>query len=51
MGNRGCVSVRVGVYVDASNVYRSGGNRMRYDVLRDAVGYYDRREQRRCGSV
>lgn len=35
MGNRGCVSVRVGVYVDASNVYRSGGNRMRYDVLRE----------------
>jgi uncharacterized LabA/DUF88 family protein len=26
---------RVGVYVDASNIYRNGGNRMRYDVLRE----------------
>jgi uncharacterized LabA/DUF88 family protein len=26
---------RVGVYIDTSNIYRSGGNRMRYDVLRD----------------
>lgn len=35
MGNRGHMNIRVGVYVDASNVYRSGGNRMRYDVLRE----------------
>jgi len=26
---------RVGVYIDASNVYRNGGSRMRYDVLRE----------------
>ncbi len=26
---------RVGVYVDASNIYRNGGSRMRYDVLRE----------------
>lgn len=26
---------RVGVYVDASNIYRNGGNHMRYDVLRE----------------
>jgi uncharacterized LabA/DUF88 family protein len=26
---------KVGVYVDVSNMYRNGGQRMRYDVLRD----------------
>lgn len=26
---------KVGVYVDTANVYRSGGHRMRYDVLRE----------------
>ena len=25
---------RVGVYVDTANMYRNGGYRMRYDVLR-----------------
>jgi uncharacterized LabA/DUF88 family protein len=29
---------KVGVYVDASNVYRCGGRRMQYDVLRDFAG-------------
>lgn len=28
-------SAKVGVYVDTSNLYRSGGYRMRYDVLRE----------------
>ena len=28
-------SSRVGVYVDAANLYRNGGTRMRYDVLRE----------------
>lgn len=28
-------SLKVGVYVDVTNIYRNGGNRMRYEVLRD----------------
>ena len=27
--------VKVGVYVDAANIYRNGGSRMQYDVLRE----------------
>jgi uncharacterized LabA/DUF88 family protein len=28
-------NLKVGVYVDVTNIYRNGGNRMRYEVLRD----------------
>jgi len=28
-------SLKVGVYVDVTNIYRNGGNRMRYEVLRE----------------
>ena len=36
MSIRGSLSFsRVGVYVDTANMYRNGGFRMRYDVLRD----------------
>ncbi len=28
-------NAKVGVYVDAANIYRSGGSRMQYDVLRE----------------
>ncbi len=29
------ISGRIGVYVDAANLYRNGGNRMNYGVLRE----------------
>ena len=27
--------VKIGVYVDAANIYRNGGSRMQYDILRE----------------
>ena len=30
-------SLKIGVYVDSANIYRCGGNRMQYDVLREFV--------------